>query len=72
MVLFVRWYEAGNVIEGATRSDLDLIGIKRDLHGKAISCEATNEVGSSNQSYTLTIECEYTTMVLFLSLSSSW
>ena len=47
------------MIEGATSSDLDLIGIKRDLHGKAISCEATNEVGSSQQSYTLTIECKY-------------
>ena len=60
MVLFIfRWYEADKEIEGATKSDLDLIGIKRDLHGKAISCEATNEVGSSRQSYTLTIECKY-------------
>ena len=47
------------MIEGATSSDLDLIGIKRDLHGKAISCEATNEVGSFQQSYTLAIECKY-------------
>ncbi len=58
MTLYFRWSEAGTEIAGATKSVLDLVGIGRELHGKAISCEATNQVGSSQQSYTLTIECE--------------
>ncbi len=52
-----RWYEAGALIEGQTSDTLDLNSIERHLHGKAISCEATNSVGSTQQSYTLTIEC---------------
>ncbi len=54
-----RWYRAGTPVEGATRAQLDLVAIERDLHGKAIVCEASNRVGASNQSYTLALECEY-------------
>ena len=37
---------------------LVLSSLTRDLHGKQISCEAENGVGSTRITHTLDVECE--------------
>eukprot|EP00920_Eleutheroschizon_duboscqi_P001395 GHVT01003186.1.p1 GENE.GHVT01003186.1~~GHVT01003186.1.p1 ORF type:complete len:434 (+),score=40.54 GHVT01003186.1:71-1372(+) len=51
-----KWLETGVVMDGQTQSTLVLDNVSRKHHGNKITCEATNKVGSTQQTYTMNVE----------------
>ncbi|XP_074653229.1 irregular chiasm C-roughest protein-like isoform X2 [Tubulanus polymorphus] len=50
-----KWYKNDQLIPGEESNYLEFTHISRDYHNSIITCECTNEIGSTKQSYTLDI-----------------
>ncbi len=53
-----RWFKDGNIVAGNHGTELTLEAIDRQLHQKSVTCEASNDIGTSESSSTIEMTCK--------------